>query len=187
MLLNEALDAIDITLEEGIRFFKNSNKMKRLAGVLFEKAKMIPDEAKRFKVVELSQKVSKLSDKFIEIEELYKTNKPEAKKKYKDLENKYVEIVGLAKKEQMKVVLKSIGQYGTMMAMMIIPTLIIGKLANLYGSINPITHNKELNPFARTGVYIGAGIGIRALNPYAKPDTSDVVGSASTALHNKDV
>jgi hypothetical protein len=195
MLLEEAFETANIELEEGIVFFKNSKKMKKLAGTILQKSQFIEDDNEKKQIISLVNKINKLADKFESLEQMYKTRRligktpQEIKQQYKTLETEYADLVAIAKKEQTKTILKNINAYAIMVASMIIPTILIGKLSKQFGSINPITHNKELNPFLRAGVYMTTAGVVRSLSPAHRIENvnKDIVNRSSSALQNKEI
>ena len=197
MILDEVLvkTDTDFTIEEGIVFFKNSKKIRKLAQVILQKSQFIENDEEKKAIISLVNKINRLAEKFNAVEELYKArritggNKQEVRQQYKTLETEYVDIVNLAKKEQTKTILKNISAYSTMVAAMIIPTLLIGKLARQFGSVNPITNSKELNPFVRAAVYMGSAGLTRTLSPSQRIENinKDVVNKSSQSLQNKEI
>lgn len=195
MLLDEAMETADISLDEGIVFFKNSKKMKRLANVILQKSQFIENDDEKKQIISLVNKINKLSDKFESLEQMYKARRmigktpQEIKQQYKTLETEYADVVSIAKKEQTKSILKNINAYAIMVASMIIPTMLIGKLAHQFGSVNPITHNKELNPFLRAATYMGTAGVVRSLSPAQRIENvnKDIVNRSSSALQNKEI
>lgn len=104
-------------LEEGIVFFKNSTKMKRLGKNLISKhAKLIKKgdltNAKALNI--LTVEVNKIAKEFEDVEKKFKAAKDkdakdEVRKEYADLEKHFKKIVNVAKKDSTKRALIAVG------------------------------------------------------------------------------
>ena len=164
--------------------------MKKLSAVILQKSQFIEEDDKKREIIKLVNKINRLADKFEVLEQSYKTgDKNTIKQQYRKLETEYADVVALAKKEEMKTILKTVAAYGVLVSTMIIPTLLITKLTKQIGSVNPITHDKALNPFLRAGVYIGTAAGVRMAVPNGRIENinKDVVNKSSGALQNKEM
>jgi len=109
MILEDYLNnEIDI-LEEGVRFFRNSKRIKKLVNKLYKKINLLARKEEKQEVMNTIVKLNELADEFEEIENQYKSNSYEAKMKYKELEYKYADIVKLLNKESVISAIKKIG------------------------------------------------------------------------------
>ena len=190
MLIEDVMEVANIPLEEGITFFKNSKRMKKLSAVILQKSQFIEEDDKKREIIKLVNKINRLADKFEVLEQSYKTgDKNTIKQQYRKLETEYADVVALAKKEEMKTILKTVAAYGVLVSAMIIPTLLITKLTKQFGSVNPITHDKTLNPFLKAAIYVGSSAGVRLLSPVDKIENinRDVINKSSNALMNKEI
>lgn len=109
-------------ITEGLKHFKTSERLYKLALKLEKRAKQNQS------ILETSKKVNALGNKFEYIEDLYAVGrKEEAKTQYKDLCNKYLELLNLLKKEEVKVALKAVGSLALTVASMTIPFMAMSK------------------------------------------------------------
>lgn len=105
-------------ITEGIKYFKTSARLYKLALKLEKRAKKNPQ------MLETAKKVNALANKFEYVEDLYDVGKKaEAKTQYKDLCNKYTDVIKLLKKTEVKDALKSAGSLSLTMASMCLPYL----------------------------------------------------------------
>lgn len=105
-------------ITEGIKYFKTSSRLYKLALKLERRAKKNPQ------MLETAKKVNALANKFEYIEDLYEVGKKEeAKAQYKDLCNKYIDVIRLLKKTEVKEALKTAGSLSLTVASMCIPYL----------------------------------------------------------------
>lgn len=182
----------DDLLEEGISFFKNSEKLVKLYNAIKQKSASVTDEKDKKTLTELLEKIKNLAIKFQGIEEGYKTSKDKKKVKesYKKLEDDFIDILKLANKEQTKSLLKNIGLYGIMAASLLLPYKIIGILTDKFGVVQSNVTIKELNPFVRLGAFFGSSFLIQGLNPTKLIDkkmNTDVVEKSYNALKEKNI
>ena len=196
MNLNDYIEENSVPIEEGIVFFKNSKKMKRLANTILQKTQLIEDENEKKKVITLVNKINRLAEKFGELEQMYKARKTigksseSIKAQYQEVETEYSNILALAKKEQMKAILKNLSIYGTMLAAMTIPSAIMVELAKKFGKEDPTTGLKQLTPLARAGSYIAMSGVIRAASPtdaIERGYNNDVVSKSFQAMDSKSI
>ena len=109
-------------ITEGLKYFKTSERLYKLAIKLERRAKQNPE------ILETAKKVNALGNKFEYIEDLYATGKKEeAKTQYKELCDKYISIIKLLKKESVRSALKTTGSLAITVASMTIPFLAMGK------------------------------------------------------------
>lgn len=105
-------------ITEGLKYFKTSTRLYKLALKLEKRAKKNPQ------MLEAAKKVNALANKFEYIEDLYETGKKEeAKAQYKDLCNKYIDIIKLLKKTEVKDALRAAGSLSITVASMCVPYL----------------------------------------------------------------
>lgn len=105
-------------ITEGIKYFKTSARLYKLALKLEKRAKKNPQ------MLETARKVNALANKFEYIEDLYEVGKKEeAKAQYKDLCDKYVDVIKLLKRTEVKDALKTAGSLSLTVASMCIPYL----------------------------------------------------------------
>lgn len=188
-LIEERVAKVDM-LVEGITFFKHSNRLKKFANDIYAKLQNISNEKERTEIEKLITKINKLADKFEVVEKKYKSDKKIAKEQYKNLILEYKDMLKIVKKEEVKKILKVIGQYGTLIAAMTLPTLLITQLIKRYGTKNELTGITELNPFVKAGAYIGSSALIRGLNPtmtIEKNMNKNVVGKTYDVLKDKEI
>lgn len=175
-------------LEEGIRFFKTSDKLKKLVDNISSKLERIEEPEERRKIITLINKIDRLANKFEKIEIEYKVEKimknptPMAKQHYAELTTEFANIVKLAKKEDMKTLLKNIGSYSLLFVAMTVPYQILNK-------INPII-NPENSDVKRALSYIGMSLPIKFINSNKIVDKfikTDVVADSAKHLEDKNV
>lgn len=111
---NQALQ--EEVIEEGLKFFKASTRLYKLANKLERKAKQNPS------VINTAQKINRLANKFEYAEDLYEVGrKEEAKSYYKELKNNYTDLLKILRKEEVREALKKAGVLSLSIAGMIIP------------------------------------------------------------------
>ena len=111
-------------LEEGLKFFKVSTRLYKLANKIDIKAKR-KDKKELFGLV---KKVNHLADKFEHAEDLYEIGrKTEAKVEYKKLISKYNEVLKMMKKSEITSALKAVGGTAVTIASMTVPYLLLNK------------------------------------------------------------
>lgn len=109
-------------ITEGLKYFKTSERLYKLALKLERRAKQNQN------ILETAKKVNALGNKFEYIEDLYAVGKKEeAKTQYKDLCNKYLELLKLLKKEEVKAALRTVGSLALTVASMTIPFMAMNK------------------------------------------------------------
>jgi hypothetical protein len=120
ILQNSGFSSDQILLTEGIRFFKHSKRLKKFAGKIMDKVGKykgvsVGSETKR-KLVELAKRINNAATDFEKLEIKFTKatgpEKKELKNKYKTTKDKYVEILKLLRKEEVKKALKVIGVAG---------------------------------------------------------------------------
>ncbi len=175
-------------LEEGIRFFKTSRKLYKLVEILLTKLERIEELEEKRRMVTLINKIDRLAKKFEKIETDYKVEKilknknPTAKKRYADLTIEFSELVKMAKREDMKKILKTVGTYSLLLAAMIVPYEVLNK-------VNPVI-NPENSSVKRALTIIGAGLPFRMINAGKIVDSvikNDVVDIAHRELDDKNI
>lgn len=162
----EQLFLLEDIIEEGIVYFKNSNKIKKLITTIEEKTQRIEEEDKRKIINSLLNKLENLKNKFEILEKAYYSTKDKKtlKKEYKEVQKEFSDLIELGTKEQIKSLLKNIGVYGVMVASMIVPYKFINILTSKYGETND-EGVKNLNPFAKAGVFFGTSTLFNLLHP----------------------
>ena len=110
-------------ITEGLKYFKTSERLYKLAIKLERRAKQNPE------ILETAKKVNALGNKFEYIEDLYAIGdeKEEAKIQYKELCDKYISVIKLLKKESVRSALRATGSLAITVASMTIPFLAMGK------------------------------------------------------------
>lgn len=112
------------TITEGIKYFKASKRLFKLAEKITQRAKQRNSQH----LVELAAKINALGEKFEFVEDNYDVgNKTEAVKQYNALKKQYSEILKLLQKEEIKNGLKKIGSISLTIAAMTIPYLAMSK------------------------------------------------------------
>jgi len=98
-------------LEEGIRFFKNSSRIEKLADKLKKKAGLLtsPKDRQEINNVVEALRVMALQFKEIEKKNTISVSKVEVKKEYFELEKKYDDIIKIINKETFLNILKKVG------------------------------------------------------------------------------
>lgn len=110
-------------ITEGLKYFKTSERLYKLAIKLERRAKQNPE------ILETAKKVNALGNKFEYVEDLYAVGKKEeAKTQYKELCDKYISIIKLLKKESVRSALKTAGSLAIVVASMVVPYLAMEKL-----------------------------------------------------------
>ena len=176
------------TLEEGIKYFKASHKLFRLLEVLVPKLERIEGQEERRSMITLINKIDRLAKKFEKVEIDYKVEKilknknPEAKKKYAELTMEFADLIKMAKKEDIKKILKNIGFLSLLFASMVIPFEVLKK-------VNPII-NPDNSNVKRALLAIGMVMPFRLINTdkiFDKVIKNDVVSIAHSELDDKDI
>lgn len=123
-LINDEKYYNDVVLVEGIRFFKNSKRLRSLGRKILKKAGKIKGIKIGLKskqdLVSLVKKIEEVASAFERTENVFATakkmkDKPKeiaAKLKYKELKSKHVELLKMLKKESVKKALKTVGAVG---------------------------------------------------------------------------
>lgn len=134
-------------ITEGLKFFKTSPRLYKLALKLERRAHQNPQ------MLETAKKVNALANKFEYTEDLFAVGKKqEAKTEYKELCDKYLDVIKLLKKEEFKDALKKSGALALTVASMCIPYMAMQRffptlsLASVQGS--------ELTGLKRAGLYL---------------------------------
>lgn len=176
------------TLEEGIKYSKTSHKLFRLLEVLVPKLERIEGQEERRSMITLINKIDRLAKKFEKVEIDYKVEKilknknPEAKKKYAELTMEFADLIKMAKKEDIKKILKTTGSLSLLFAAMVIPYEVLSK-------VNPII-NPENSNVKRALSIIGMSMPFRLINTnkiFDKVIKNDVVSIAHSELDDKDI
>lgn len=111
-------------LEEGLKFFKVSGRLYKLAEKITKKAK----QKQNTELVDTIKKINDLARKFEKAEDLYSIGrKKEARTKYKELIKGYNSLLKILKKSETMDALKAIGGVGMTVAAMTIPYLLLNK------------------------------------------------------------
>jgi len=126
ILENSGIEPDLVYLEEGIRFFKNSTKMDKLAKKLSKKHEKLvkKSDMENAKALQsLVQEINKVSDKFKQVEEKFKQakgkeNKKAIKSEYARLEKDFKKLVDVAKKDATKRALIAAGGIAIVVAIL---------------------------------------------------------------------
>lgn len=151
-------------ITEGIKYFKTSKRLYKLALKLEKRAKKNPQ------MLETAKKVNALANKFEYVEDLYEVgSKIEAKAHYKELCNKYIDVIKLLKKTEVANALKAAGSLSITVASMCLPYLAMQRFfPNLsLASVNSteLTGMKKVGLYLkRAGAFVLCGIPVKALN-----------------------
>jgi hypothetical protein len=155
-------------LEEGIVFFKNSNKMKRLSKYLVKKHEGLVKKNRSSEATALAiliKEIEKVADKFEEVEKEFKfakgkENKNKAKQKYESLEKDFGKLVDIANKESTKKILIATGT----------AALVVGVLAaGVFGFMSLA----NAGVLANVDTNLGARMALRDLNAQSVPAPND--------------
>ena len=111
---NSGISEDIVYLEEGIVFFKNSSKMKRLGKSLAKKHEKLVkkgDIENAKALAALVHEIDVIAEKFRKVEEKYKNTvqKSKVKAEYADLETEYKKLITIAKKDSTKKALIATG------------------------------------------------------------------------------
>lgn len=153
-------------IEEGIVYFKNSNKIKKLIETIELKTQRVEEEDKRKIINSLLNKLESLKNKFEVLEKAYYSTKDKKtlKKEYKEVQEEFNDLINLGAKEQIKSLLKNLGIYSILVASMIVPYKFINILTSKFGEVDA-GGVKSLNPYARAGVFFGTSTLFNLLHP----------------------
>lgn len=111
-------------LEEGLKFFKVSGRLFKLADKIARKAR----QKDKPELIDTVKKINELANKFENAEDLYEIGrKKEAKIKYKALTKNYAELLKMLKKQDVIDALKSVGGVAMTIATMTVPYLLLNK------------------------------------------------------------
>lgn len=155
-------------LEEGIMFFKNSSKIKRLAKKLIQKHATLIKKGKSSEASALNvliKETEKIGNKFEEVEREFrstkdKDSKKKIKAKYESLEKDFKKLIDIANQESVKRALIATGT----------AALIVGVLAaGVFGFISL----KNTGVLANVESNIGARVQLRDLKAQNIPSASD--------------
>ena len=149
-------------ITEGLKYFKTSERLYKLAIKLEKRARQNPE------MLITARKINALGNKFEYLEDLYATGKQvEAKSLYKDLCDKYIDLLKLLRKESTISALKSASSLALTIASMTIPFLAMGKffpnlsLQALEGSQDSALKKAKLY-LKRAGAFTLCGLPVRA-------------------------
>lgn len=120
-------------IEEGIKFFKTSIRLYKLADKIEMKSKKNPELAPTVK------KLNELATKFDYAESLYDVGKKtEGKAQYESLKKKYMDLLKLLKKDDVKNALKKSGCLALTIASMVLPYMMLNKFfpSLSFGAVN---------------------------------------------------
>jgi pyoverdine/dityrosine biosynthesis protein Dit1 len=134
MKLNDFLNSTE--LNEGIRFFKNSDNLKKMINKMeYQVLTNITNQEQREEVKEFISSAKQATKEFESVEEEFKTgDKQKAKKRYKELKIKYTPILGKLDKPFMQMLKQYGGSFIYFGIMQIFSWLII---PNLLGKVAP--------------------------------------------------
>lgn len=149
-------------IEEGIKFFKTSDKIDKVINKLVKKVDRLPQDSEDKKPLkELLAKMDKISNEFRKLENDYALgiDKNVAKVKYKKLLNDYIDMLKIISKDRTKDALKVINSTVSTMLALVLPYTLLGKffpgLLSLSGNF--------LNMLKRSGALIALGIPTKLL------------------------
>lgn len=150
-------------ISEGIKYFKASKRLYKLAQKITTRAK----QRNNSDLINLANKVNLLAKLFEEAEDDYEAgNKANALKTYNALKQKYSDILKLLKQESIKNALKGIGSLALVVAGMTIPYLAMNKFFPNFLSVsgNGRTFSEKTEYYLkRAGAFTICGIPTRAL------------------------
>lgn len=119
-------------IEEGIKYFKTSEKLEKVAQRLNHNSQIIKDEEQKSKVIKAASQLQALSISFKKLEYEYQYgNKNKAKSDYKELLKKYKDIATMLKKEDMKKALKRTNSLVVTIASMAVSYCMITNIGNI--------------------------------------------------------
>ncbi|MFW6281348.1 MAG: hypothetical protein ACOC1O_00960 [bacterium] len=168
-----------IYLEEGIVFFKNSNKLKRLGKKLEKKhdklidKKDMKDEANA--LGSLIREVKNIAKKFEAIENKFKKSSKEERKnireEYKNLQNEFKDLLDIVRKDDTKNALRIVGGLAIVAGILLLAYFTFGSLFE-----GGILANMSRNLDARKEL----GVLKRAVD--SAKDSGDILGQASAGI-----
>jgi hypothetical protein len=126
ILLNSGYSDNEIVLTEGIRFFKNSKRLRKLANVILDKVNKTKDpRVNKKELINLVKKIEFVAQKFEKVEIKFASSKDSGEKKdlkskYKLLRTKYIEILKILRKEEVKKALKVLGLVGAVAGVVVL-------------------------------------------------------------------
>lgn len=136
-------------IEEGLKFFKASERLYKLAIKLEKKSKQNPV------VIPTIEKINRLANKFEYAEDLYEVGrKAEAKAYYKELKENYTDLLKILRKEEVRSALKGAGVLALTIASMVVPYV---ALNHFFPSLSYTNVNKaagELSGKDQTFLYL---------------------------------
>jgi hypothetical protein len=116
-------------LEEGIVFFKTSEKLNKVVDKLSKKAFLIENETERNEILKITARLNSLAVEFKKVENEYAAGKVSVKyNEHKELLKKYKDVLLILKKESVKNNLKKINSFGILVASIVFSFLILDKL-----------------------------------------------------------
>jgi hypothetical protein len=110
-------------IEEGLKFFKTSKRLKKIIPVLIKKMKTNKklSDVDRKKLSTIINKMNSLITEYEKLENQYASDDAEKnviKAKYKTLNKKNKEVIDLLKNEEFKNIFRKIGMYGLRMSIL---------------------------------------------------------------------
>jgi hypothetical protein len=123
---------VESTINEGIKFFKNSDKLKKLINKMeYQVLVNINNPEQRVEVKEFISKAKQATKDFEEVESSFETgNKKEAKNIYKELKIKYESVLGKIDKPFMQMLKQYGGSFIYFGIMQLFSWLIIPNIMN---------------------------------------------------------
>lgn len=111
MLLKEYIEE-ENTLNEGIKYFKDSKRIRKLSKKIEKKINLLSKQEEMTEVFKTTIQLNNIADEFELLEKNYKFNTYGYKMKYKALEQKYLDLIKIINKESVISALKKIGSVG---------------------------------------------------------------------------
>jgi cell fate (sporulation/competence/biofilm development) regulator YmcA (YheA/YmcA/DUF963 family) len=188
-------------LLEGIKFFKVSNRLKKLNDKIIQRVDMVKSSYQKELLIQNAGKIERLSNRFKNIEDKYagrqesELSKPEIKQRYKEALREYKEILNYMKKEETRAVLKGINMWGFMILTLAIPLKFIAPVSNIIG-IN-LNATDWLSVLKRSGVYLALQLPTRIISGLlgkgidkaidSTTDKDSLESNIQNALKNKNI
>lgn len=145
----------DVLITEGIRFFKDSKKLLKLALKIESKYLKAKDEDTKSNLKQVIEKINFAASAFENLENRYPKDKKNVRKEYNDLRKNYMELFDFIRKQNIKKALVSVGIFAAVSAAIL---LSIDKLDKFLIDNNiMMVHDKNGFPGIST-TYTNAGL-----------------------------
>lgn len=196
IVVNESKEKENEVIEEGIKYFKTSIRLEKLAKKIQDKTRSDPKA--KTKLTPTVNKIYKLAQKFEDVEDLFefgkKIDKIKAKLEYEELKKRYFDILEILKKDDICAVMKKVGVYATMIASMTVPYLAMSKFFPQLSSIANIEQSTKFLEkvglyLKRSGAFILCGLpvtfGRTAINSKISSEENKIIKQVDRVLNSE--